>query len=157
MCDRGYTLVGRGLSVCLSDFTWSSLIPTCRRKIRFKMVFIVFCIFHVYTSTIFCLIISIDKFPTGILFFARKITYFVNVDLYFLIFFLGNLPQISCTHRYAPRNGHYISSQARKTTWRMNDVATYQCRSGYVMSGDRSSQCLVSGHWSSDVPRCRRK
>lgn len=31
-CDKGYTLVGDPLVVCIGGSTWSSTFPTCQRK-----------------------------------------------------------------------------------------------------------------------------
>jgi len=61
----------------------------------------------------------------------------------------------TCTHRFAPQNGMYTRSQRTKTTWFVDEEATYICNDGFVITGSRSSRCLRSG-WSTIVPNCER-
>jgi hypothetical protein len=39
----------------------------------------------------------------------------------------------------------------------LSSVATYNCTSGYILSGNRTRQCQPDGTWSGEMPQCIRK
>ena len=40
---------------------------------------------------------------------------------------------------------------------RVGDEAAYECDFGFELDGDSPRECLVSGNWGGDAPRCVRK
>lgn len=45
-CDKGFSLVGDHLVVCLGGNTWSSAFPTCQREIFLDLTFFYFVLSH---------------------------------------------------------------------------------------------------------------
>ena len=39
----------------------------------------------------------------------------------------------------------------------LNSVATYRCRRGFKLAGEKKRTCETSGEWSGEVPTCESK
>lgn len=44
-----------------------------------------------------------------------------------------------------------------QTVHRVGSVILYRCLPGYEIEGNSSLNCTGSGHWSNDLPTCKRK
>ena len=58
---------------------------------------------------------------------------------------------IDCGSLKEPSGGSVVSSLT--TLW---SIAMYSCRSGYLLSGNMTRQCLADGNWSEVMPECIR-
>ncbi len=65
----------------------------------------------------------------------------IIIDGYLLGIDCGNLPEIE--------NGEVIL-----TGTKFRDTATYFCRAGYKLIGDRLRRCRSNGAWSTVAPSC---
>ena len=58
-------------------------------------------------------------------------------------------PPVNCTDPDTPTNGHKNSS-----IYTYNSVVSFQCNSGYFLSGSVSLICLSNGSWNDAAPTC---
>ena len=49
-------------------------------------------------------------------------------------------------HGYMTRNGTLYG-----------DIIQFDCDAGYELDGNKTAQCLATGNWSTEVPKCQRK
>ena len=65
-----------------------------------------------------------------------------------LLFFAA----VDCGTLAAPQNG-----EINLTATTFMSTATYNCNSGYILSGNETRTCQASGTWSDNAPTCDRK
>ena len=68
-----------------------------------------------------------------------------------IIFCLCHLA-VTCQRLGAPRNGGVSFDSLTK-----GSIATYTCKNGFKLVGDKSRECLKTGQWSGREPACNRK
>ena len=144
-CNDGYNLTGTATLTCLSDGTWSAPMPTC--------------------PPVNC---GDPGTPdngtkTGTNFtYNSIITYSCNVG-YNLMgadsltclsdgSWNGSLPScdiVSCSDPGTPSNGHRIEAG-----FLYNSVVSYNCETGYNLTGSETLLCLSNGMWNATVPFC---
>lgn len=50
-------------------------------------------------------------------------------------------------------NGHHTGENAGPIA--SGSSVTYSCEPGYLLVGDKTIDCLSSGEWSADTPKCK--
>ena len=59
---------------------------------------------------------------------------------------------VTCQRLGAPRNGGVSFDSLTK-----GSTATYTCKNGFKLVGDKKRECLKTGQWSGREPTCNRK
>ncbi|XP_078686179.1 uncharacterized protein LOC144918925 isoform X3 [Branchiostoma floridae x Branchiostoma belcheri] len=150
-CDPGYTLNGAPSVTCLSDQTWSDVVPTCEPN---------FCP-DVMPP------VNGDRSPAGPYLYPNVITfscdpgYELNGPSSVMCepdgtwsAAIPTCERVQCPYRMAPENG----AQSSEGPYYYGDVVTYTCDEGYELApgGASSVTCQADETWSADVPTCQR-
>uniref|UniRef100_A0A3Q3JW62 Sushi, von Willebrand factor type A, EGF and pentraxin domain-containing protein 1 n=1 Tax=Monopterus albus TaxID=43700 RepID=A0A3Q3JW62_MONAL len=147
-CDKGYTLVGDPLVVCMGRSTWSSTFPTCQPKL---------CPappgwkedaigngsqreFHVGQSVRITCPKGQQVKGSGII-TCRQDQIWSPIS--------SVCERVSCGPPL-----HVANGVVRGAVFQFGDVAVYSCYGGYAMEGVGRSRCLENGTWT-PPPTCR--
>ncbi|CAB1345368.1 unnamed protein product [Coregonus sp. 'balchen'] len=148
-CDKGYTLQGDALVVCMGDGTWSSIFPFCQPKPcppppgwkeSSRSVNASKQLFYVGQSLPFTCPKGHQGKGTATI-TCRSDQTWTSVS--------SACERVSCGPPL-----HVANGVVRGAVFQFGDVAVYSCFGGYAMKGNSRSVCLENGTWT-PPPACR--
>jgi hypothetical protein len=144
-CDAGYTMTGSNTRICQPNGTWDGSAPTCTIVDCLALTAPTNGSVNVTTTTYNST--ATYSCSTGYnISSTTPRTCQANGE------WSGTAPTctlVDCLALTAPDHG---SVSAPITTY--NSTATYSCTTGYLLTGDSTRTCQVSGLWSGTAPTC---
>ncbi|XP_064397056.1 sushi, von Willebrand factor type A, EGF and pentraxin domain-containing protein 1-like isoform X3 [Halichondria panicea] len=146
-CEGGYDISGASIRICRSIGSWSAIAPTCQpvdcmglNNPANGMVALSSTTFT-HTATYSCL--------SGFALIGQDTRECLETQLW-----SGEEPTcvVECGDLPIPSNG--IVSYSDTTL--INSVATFTCSESYIVTGDSTRTCLLTGMWSGIQPSCER-
>ncbi|XP_064397052.1 sushi, von Willebrand factor type A, EGF and pentraxin domain-containing protein 1-like isoform X2 [Halichondria panicea] len=144
-CEGGYDISGASIRICRSTGLWSAIAPTCQpvdcmglNNPANGMVALSGTTFT-HTATYSCL--------SGFALIGQDTRQCLATRLW-----SGEEPTcvVECGDLPIPSNGAVSYSD----TTLINSVATFTCSEGYIVTGDSTRTCLLTGMWSGIQPSC---
>ncbi|XP_035665048.1 sushi, von Willebrand factor type A, EGF and pentraxin domain-containing protein 1-like, partial [Branchiostoma floridae] len=147
-CNTGYDLNGADDTTCQADGTWSHVVPTC--------------------TAVQCAALTPPTNgavnPTGATSFPNMVSFTCNTG-----YVLTGTATASCkadgswsnavptcSRRQCPLLASPSNGVRTPTTGSnfFQDIVSFRCNTGYILTGDATTTCQADGSWSNTVPTC---